>query len=213
MKFFSSFIIWLVIFAASYTLLLVADLAPMEIKEMNAVVLSLFDKKGNAVGPLANDLPTLEPDTSTTGKQPIRLMIEKIGVNSPVENPQSRDLTVLDEALLKGVVHYPGSGSLESNTNMFLFGHSTNWVVVNNQAFKSLNRLNELRLGDEIKLFSDEKEYRYKVTKVELVDQNEVLVKFEVGKRKLTLSTCDSFGKKTDRFVVEADYIGEVLTK
>ncbi|HEY4495887.1 MAG TPA: sortase [Candidatus Paceibacterota bacterium] len=212
MKSFYFLILWLIVFTASYTLLWVADLAPMEIKEMNAVFLSLFNKTENTAGPLIINLPE-EPSTSSAGKQPVRLLIEKISVNVSVENPQSRDTTILDNALLKGVVHYPGSGSLESNTNMFLFGHSTNWAVVNNQAFKSLNRLNELQLGDEIKLFSDKKEYRYQVIKVELVDQNEALVKFETGKRKLTLSTCDTFGKRTNRFVVTADFVGESLIK
>ena len=202
-------------FVASYSLLLVADLAPIEAKEMNATVLALFTKKENTAGPLTTDKNSeLETEANfSVGPQPIRLLIKKIGVNTPVENPQSRDTIVLDNALLKGAVHYPGSGSLESNTNMFIFGHSTNWTTVNNLAFKSLNRLNELQLGDEIKLFSEKKEYTYKVTAVSLVDQNEALVKFEAGKRKLTLSTCDTFGKRADRFVVEADFINESLIK
>lgn len=222
MKFLPFLILWFVVFAASYTLLVAVNLAPIEVKEVNAVVLALFAKTENAAGPLTTDInsklePTTdfsaEPPASSAGKQPVRLVIEKIGTDAPVENPQSRDIAVLDAALLKGVVHYPGSGSLESNTNMFIFGHSTNWTSVNNQAFKSLNRLNELRLGDEIKLFSDEKEYIYKVTSVALVDQNEALVKFETGKRKLTLSTCDTFGKRDARFVVTADFINESLIK
>ena len=203
MKIFNSIFFWLIIFIASYTLLLTVDLAPIEVKELNAVILALFAK---------NSEPKPTADFSA-GSQPIRLVIEKIGTDAPVENPQSRDIAVLDAALLKGVVHYPGSGSLENNTNMFIFGHSTNWATVHNQAFKSLNRLNELQLGDEIKLFSDEKEYIYKVTTVALVDQNEALVKFETGKRKLTLSTCDTFGKRDARFVVTAEFISDRLIK
>lgn len=215
MKNFPTITIWLIVFAASYTLLLVADLAPIEVKEINAVVLALFAKTENTAGPLiANTNSEQEPAIDfSVGPQPIRLVIEKIGVDAPVENPQSRDIAVLDNALLKGVVHYPGSGSLESNTNMFIFGHSTNWTTVHNQAFKSLNRLNELQLGDKIKLFSDEKEYTYKVIGVSLVAQDEALVKFEAGKRKLTLSTCDTFGKRDARFVVTADFVGLDLIK
>ncbi|MEK7088268.1 MAG: sortase [Patescibacteria group bacterium] len=207
MKFFSFITLWLIVFAASYGLLSAISLAPIEIKEMNAVFLALFAKTENVAG------PTVAITDLSIGPQPLRLVIEKIAVDTPVENPQSRDVAVLDAALLKGVVHYPGSGSLESNTNMFLFGHSTNWTAIHNQAFKSLNRLGELQLGDEIKLFSDEKEYTYKVIAVSLVDQNEALVKFEAGKRKLTLSTCDTFGKRDARFVVTADFIGESLIK
>lgn len=213
MKNFSTIILWLVVFAVSYALLLVADLAPIEVKEMNAAVLDLFAKTENTAGPLSADLSTETPINIGTGPQPIRLLIEKIGVDAPVENPQSRDVAVLDNALLKGVVHYPGSGSLENNTNLFLFGHSTNWLAVHNQAFKSLNRLGELQLGDKIKLFSEKKEYIYKIVNISLVDQNETLVKFEAGKRKLTISTCDTFGKRNARFVVTADFINENLIK
>ncbi|TSC67163.1 MAG: hypothetical protein CEO19_333 [Parcubacteria group bacterium Gr01-1014_73] len=116
-------ILWLVVFAASYTLLVVADLAPIEVKEMNAVVLTLFAKTENAAGPLTANINSKPKPTTdfSTEPQPVRLVIEKIGTDAPVENPQSRDIAVLDAALLKGVVHYPGSGSLESNTNMFLW--------------------------------------------------------------------------------------------
>jgi len=42
-----------------------------------------------------------------------------------VLNPQSRDIKVLDEALNSGAVHYPGTGSLTEDANVFIFGHSS----------------------------------------------------------------------------------------
>jgi sortase (surface protein transpeptidase) len=61
--------------------------------------------------------------------------------------------------------------------NMFIFGHST---------------------GAKI--------YRYMVSSVVLVDQTRALVEFN-DKNMLTLSTCNTFGAKSERYVVEANYL------
>lgn len=214
MKTLNLVISWLAIFAVSYALLSILGWMPVEVKELNAATLALFAKTDNTAGPISAQNPVVigEPNTDNNapeaGIEPLRLSISKIGVDAPVENPRSRDTAVLDEALLKGVVRFPGSGLLESNSNMFIFGHSTNWATVQHQAYKALNRLGELQLGDEIELLSTEKVYVYKVTNMSLVDKDEALVKFETGKKKLTLSTCDTFGQKSDRFVVEAIFVG-----
>ena len=72
MKIFNSIFFWLIIFIASYTLLLTVDLAPIEVKELNAVILALFAK---------NSEPKPTADFSA-GSQPIRLVIEKIGTDA-----------------------------------------------------------------------------------------------------------------------------------
>jgi LPXTG-site transpeptidase (sortase) family protein len=139
-------------------------------------------------------------------------MIDKIGVDTNVVNPEKADVEVLDNALLEGVVRYPGSGTLLDNENVFIFGHSSYLPVVHNLAYKAFNRLSELNLGDVIKLYSEKGEYLFKVTKLEIATADAALVEFGSGpKKKLILSTCDTFGKKSDRFVVEAEFIGNRL--
>jgi sortase (surface protein transpeptidase) len=39
------------------------------------------------------------------------------------------------------------------------------------------------------------------------VDQTRALVEFDNNKNMLTLSTCNTFGAKSERYVVEADYL------
>jgi sortase (surface protein transpeptidase) len=46
----------------------------------------------------------------------------------------------------------------------------------------------------------------YTVTRVQKASEDDVLVDFNKGDRMLTISTCDTFGKKQDRWVVEAEF-------
>jgi sortase (surface protein transpeptidase) len=71
-----------------------------------------------------------------------------------------------------------------------LFGHSTNWQVVQNEAFKTFNGLEDLKNGDEIFLESDGRTFIYKVRKVSLLDENQAEVKLNVTERILTISRC-----------------------
>jgi LPXTG-site transpeptidase (sortase) family protein len=138
---------------------------------------------------------------------PVRIEVPKIGLESVVLTPNSLDVKVLDEALLHGVVHYPISGGLGDISNMLIFGHSSHLPRVQNQNFKIFNDLSLLNIGDEVKVYSKDRVYIYKVSLVRAVSAEEALVEFSSKKKKITLSTCDTFGKKSDRFVVEADFV------
>lgn len=137
---------------------------------------------------------------------PVKIQIKAIGVDASVSNPESQDVSILDEWLKKGAVRYPDSGNLE-NGNMFIFGHSTGIAVVRNQAYKTFNNLKSLKEGDEIIVSSTDKDYIYKVKTVSLVDSDTALIRFDKKNHMLTLSSCNTFGKKQERYVVEADFV------
>jgi len=142
-----------------------------------------------------------------TLETPIRIVAEKAGVDTRIENPASDNVATLDQALTLGAVRYPGSG-FPGKGNMFLFGHSSHLSFVRNQAYKAFNNIENLNNGDIIQVYSESNEYRYRVTSVRLDKDSEVLVDFSNDKNMLTLSTCDNFGGKQDRFVVEAEFVG-----
>ncbi len=144
--------------------------------------------------------------TKAIGENPTRIVIDKIGVDATVANPNTTNAATLDDYLKEGAVRYPGSGSLGAG-NMFIFGHSTSIIVVHNQAYKTFNGLRDLKSGDVIKVYGASKIYEYRVTSVRLADSSEVLVKFDASKNMLTLSSCNTFGAKSERYVVEADYV------
>jgi len=135
---------------------------------------------------------------------PNHIKIPKIDVDVSISNPESDSVTILDEYLKKGAVHYPGSGNLLVG-NMFLFAHSTGIKVVQNQAYKAFNNLKSLSSGDVIEVSGEDgKIYVYKVSSVKLATDKDVLVTFDRKDRMLTLSTCNTFGQKSERYVVEA---------
>ncbi len=141
----------------------------------------------------------------------VRVVIDAIHLDVPVLSPESNDPSVLDEALLQGAVHYPGSGTLTDNRGILIFAHSSYLPIVHNQAYKAFNGIQKLHEGDIIKVQSATYEYAYRVTKVKVTDAGATLVPFDTETKQLTLSTCDSFGEKSDRFVVEASYVGKTV--
>jgi len=189
-----SFVLQVVaIFVATFAILFIFGLVPNEFKKNTFSVQKV--SKNETV------------DTPEKRTLPDHISIPTIGVDSQIERPNTPNVDVLDEALKKGAVYYPGSGSIEKG-NVFLFGHSTGFKVVNNQAYKTFNNLDKLTKGEEIYIESEGKTYVYTVDTVVLADENTALVNLDTNERKLTLSTCNTFGAKQERWVVEAHFVG-----
>lgn len=191
-----------IVFTITYGILFIAGFVPDEL----APTRDSFNTLGRAPEEYMKS-DTQSPPLSLE-EEPVRIVIENIGVDTTVSNPTSRAINLLDDLLKKGAVRYPGSG-LSGSGNMFIFGHSTGLRVVNNQAYRAFNRLGELEAGDEIRVEGKEYSYLYKVDRVRLALETEELVNFANGKTMLTLSTCNTFGKKQERFVVEASFVGK----
>jgi LPXTG-site transpeptidase (sortase) family protein len=141
---------------------------------------------------------------------PNRIIFDALeGRTVTVLNPASRSVEALDTALLSGVVRHPDSADFERTGTIFLFGHSSYLPNVMNKNFQAFNGIQKMTWGDTIRLQSSDTEYVYRVDRVYEASANDAEVKIETGKAKLTLVTCDSFGAKSDRFVVEATLIEE----
>ncbi len=151
----------------------------------------------------------IQTNTGATmyAEEPTRLVIPSISVDTVISNPKSTSYEILDAALTKSAVRYPGSG-LPGVGNMFIFGHSTGFSVVQNQAYKVFNKLKNVKQGATVTVYSKSAVYEYKVSSVKLVDKSKQLVEFDTVTNMLTLSTCDSFGREQDRYVVEASLVG-----
>lgn len=125
-----------------------------------------------------------------------------------VLNPASREIAELDEALLEGAVRHPDSADFDNEGNIFILGHSSYLPNVLNRNFQAFNGIEKLTWGDRIRLQSEDTEYIYRVEKVFEAAASDVVVPFTPGEARLTLATCNSFGSKDDRFIVEAVLVG-----
>lgn len=145
--------------------------------------------------------------SSEVPELPLKIEIPAISLSATIENPTTRDIGVLDQALLSGAVRYPTSAKLSETGNVVLFGHSSYLPIVRNQAYKTFNGIQKLVKGDVITVYSAERAYTYRVRSVAKESATDTGIPLAVTGRMLTLSTCDSFGAKTDRFVVVADFV------
>jgi LPXTG-site transpeptidase (sortase) family protein len=189
------------VYGLSFAILYVAGFAPDE----------LYPAASGSVSASTSEktrLASSQAKPQVVPEEPIRILIDSIGVDSIVQNPHTTNVSVLDDLLKSGVVRYPGSGLLGKG-NMFLFAHSTSIKVVNNQAYKAFNDLDKLAVGDTIKVQSAKREYVYKVTSVAKKHEAEAKIEFSDTKAMLTLGTCDTFsGVKQQRIIVTADLVG-----
>lgn len=145
---------------------------------------------------------------TSTPEIPVHIVAKDIGLDASVANPNSVDIDVLDETLLKGAVRYPTSAMLGMDGTVLLFGHSSYLPIVHNLAYKTFDGIQKLKPGQIVSVYSGTKEYQYAVTEVRVADANEDSVELNPVGKHLTLVTCDSFAKKTNRFIVTADFVG-----
>jgi LPXTG-site transpeptidase (sortase) family protein len=176
-------------------------------------ILYLFGLVPDSLKTIIGREPVVESKGNRTGELPLSIKIPIIGVDAQVYNPATTSVEVLDGFLLKGAVRYPGSGLLGGNGNIFIFGHNTGLPIVNNQAFKTFNGLKNLKAGDLIHLYSQNTEYIYKVLNVKMVGADKALVEFNTKSEMLTISTCNNFGAKSDRYVVESEFVSKQIIK
>lgn len=172
-------------------------------------VLYLFGLVPNEFNNTIGRYPDKESAGNQAGELPLSLTAPEVGINTEVYNPDSTSTEILDSYLLKGAVRYPGSGLPGGQGNVFIFGHSTGFKIVHNQAYKTFVGLDKLKAGDPIYLYSSDNEYIYKVLDVKMENADQVLVVFNTKENMLTISTCNTFAAKEDRYVAEAQFVSK----
>ncbi|MDC3416980.1 class D sortase [Aquibacillus salsiterrae] len=122
------------------------------------------------------------------------ITIDKINVELPILEGAS--LKNLD----KGAGHLKGTASLGQVGNSAVAAHRS-WTYG-----RQFNRLNEVEVGDEIKIKTKGKEYTYVVFKIKIVKPEDISVLNPIGDKKvLTLITCTPIKEATDRLIVHAE--------
>ena len=157
--------------------------------------------------PVKKEEPAVQYDRGVVKETPLHVSIPKIGVNVAVKNPTSTNVAILDSALMEGAVRYPTSGLLGESKNVFLFGHSAYSRVIKNRAYHTFDGVEKLAEGDEVYVDSLDARYVYKVVRVSFLKDSEAYIDLESDVRMLTLATCNAFGAKDDRVVVQARFI------
>jgi sortase (surface protein transpeptidase) len=201
------FKVFIIVLASTYGVLYALDFYPeMKIQPSAPVVAQQLVTNTNvkiAVAPAPKKDATIVKTTSID-PFPTKLIIEKLDKTVPILNPTSNSVEALDAALLKGVARHPDSATFTKVGTMFILGHSSYLPIVHNKNYQALNGIQKLVWGDLVRIQSSDTEYLYRVEKVYQVKASLAEAEITWGKGKLIMDTCNSFGTKDDRFVVEA---------
>lgn len=187
----------------SYALLYIIDFIPepIETEESQEVVAE------EAVVVTKPAEPIAEAIKVKVDPLPISIYFDALDKKVAVLNPKSREIADLDTALLSGAVRHPDSADFSEDGNIFILAHSSYLPNVLNKNFQAFNGIQQLTWGDTIRVQSADTEYIYRVQKVYEAKAAEVFVPDTPGEAKLTLATCNSFGSKDDRYMVEAELV------
>lgn len=135
------------------------------------------------------------------------LVIPKIGVDVPVWwNISEDDIT---PTLEKGVAHYQGTAVPTEIGNVFIFGHSSNYLWAPGAYKQIFALLDKLEVGDKIYVNYQNKVYAYEVTSKKVVSPDDLSVLTQPQDQQiLSLMTCVPIGTNLNRLIVSAKQIG-----
>jgi len=166
----------------------------------------IFDYKivygGAAVTQAQNEITDIQ-EVASLADRPDSIEIPKIQITAPLVFIDSAEKSVFSAALDRGVVHYPESALPGESGQIIFLGHSAplGWPKIKHDWVFS--DLNDLIAGDEIIIYFQNREYRYRVQGKVILDKGEDLPQgFKEG---LILLTCWPPGADQRRMAVMAD--------
>lgn len=160
-------------------------------KQNQEVLAADFSQSLTVPAPAVTEEPT--PDL---GDGIALIRIPKIGVDHVVVEG------IGVEVLKKGPGHYPATAFPGHFGNVVISGHRTTYGA-------PFYKLDELVIGDEIKLVDREGTYRYAVTESKIVAPTDLSVVTPSTEARLTLTTCHPRFSARQRLIIVAALIGE----
>jgi sortase A len=148
------------------------------------------------------------PPTRATG-DPSMLEISSLNIRVPVQYAAEASEAAFQKALEDGVAHYPGTALPGSLGNVYIFGHSSDFVWSKGKFKTAFALLPHINIGDTIIISDAEgKLYTYKVSKKFIVNPGDLSVlNGESGKSLLTLQTSYPLGTALQRYIVVAELV------
>ena len=177
---------------------------------LSTAVLSTLDLLPSVPEPTENVTLSRTLSTKAAGsvvELPVSISIPSIKLETVVANPVTTDVATLDGELDKGAVRYPTSAKPGEQGNVIVFGHSSYLPLVKNPAYKAFNGIQNLEIGESIIVKGLSHQYVYRVVSVYSANAGTDGIPLTVEGSMLTLATCDSFGKVSDRFIVTAELV------
>lgn len=180
-----------------FTLLLVFLFWPIIYSEISY---ALRDKEELGVVNVSEELKK-EPQKLDV---PNKIVISKIDVDAPIVESRSVDEKDILDALTRGIAHYPNTPMPGEVGNVFVTGHSSNYLWAEGDYNYAFSLLNKLEAGDDIVVYYDGIRYVYRVFSVSVVGPKDVSAMNQTNDSVISLMTCDPVGTNWKRRIVKA---------
>lgn len=169
---------------------------PEAIKVIDPIFVQLptFQEQFIAPGDDLSDTPIPTPTQSSATKIATdRLVIAGVNINMPVFLGQT------EKTLNKGGWLFPTTSRPELGGNSVIFGHRYMYRPPKSNTFWNLDKV---KIGDEIFLTWQGKEYKYKVFETKIIEPTDLSVIQPTADSRLTVITCTPLFSTKQRLVV-----------
>ncbi|MGE5393078.1 MAG: sortase [Candidatus Saccharibacteria bacterium] len=148
--------------------------------------------------------PTLEREAKTAKD---RLLIPALGIDAPILYPTEASEQTFQQHLQNGVVHYPGTAGPGQLGNVYIFGHSSDYLWAKGDYKNVFAVLPRIKVGDRVILTDGNgREFVYKVSETMVAEPTDtsLLGQKDYQDKFLTLQTSYPLGTALKRFIVIA---------
>ena len=173
---------------------------------VTGLVLTFITEKKNTSPKICVFSPTPTPASTPVDLKIMEfgLKIKKLNILVPViKDVDGKNKTIYNNALKEGVAHFKGTALPGEKGNIFIFGHSS--AEIKSDYSKAFASLNDLEKEDEVMVFYQNSERKYKVIEKRVVEATDISVLAKGKKEVLTLMTCWPIGTKEKRLIVKAE--------
>ena len=156
------------------------------------------------ISPKLSKKPTKEVQKAVAEKPQAdrnAIFIPSVGIQANIEQG---DINILDKGMAWHRI--PDQGNPIKGGNMIITGHSFVWGYKPDEVKKKsiFYDLKNSKVGDEVVINWEGKQYKYKITKLKTVKPNAIEVEDQTSEPQLTIYTCTLGGSADGRVVVIA---------
>ena len=138
------------------------------------------------------------------------LSIPSLGIQLPVIYVTDNSESAFQVGLQSGVVHYPGTALPGQKGNVYIFGHSSDFIFSKGSYKSAFATLPHIHTGADLYISdSTGKEYDYQVTSTDVTSPNDTSVLSQSGNTNyyLTLQTSYPVGTALERYIVRSTLV------
>jgi sortase A len=164
--------------------------------------------------PVIADLISMTKEPKETVKKVIQpdmpensIRIPSIEIDAPISWRVNNVPKEVSSGLSKGVIQINGTALPGQKGNVYITGHSSNYVWVRQKYNSIFSNISKLVVGDLIYVKFGSDIYAYKVFDQRVVASNDLSILNPTNDSRLTLATCWPLGTSLKRMVILANQI------